>query len=593
MLRTLIRCGAVAGIVGIAACDLEVINPVSPTTIQVKLTPADLENFLGTQFRRWHSALHGTTANFWGMANVMSFENFSTLSNNCQGQRVGIPRPGNDNAVGNACGPEQNRLFTQASEVARSVSDVLKRLDEGLTFGSEAQDLRGRAFAEFLRGLSLGYLAMFYDSASVIGPDDPLTAQGTAEPGELSGYVQVMDAAMEALDNSIAATAAAAALPATSTNFPLPSTWINGYTPTAAEFTKLIRSFKARFRANIARTPAERGAVNWDAVIADAQAGITADWKVTTNTVTGPFNTWPAQTYAYNTWHQMTPFIYGMADKSGAYAAWIATPIATRGSGAVAYFQTSDDQRLPQGDTRAAQQADFALTSCTAAALICKRYFVNRQTLDPAASPSWGGSQYDHVRFYSWRTSGSAGTGQNGPFPFFTLAELNMLEAEGHLRKQNFAAAAALIDRTRAACGPAGAGAPGCTARPAGNGDPNTGGGLPKLAGVVLDGTSPVPGGASCVPRVPTNANNAGGGTVSCGNLFEAMKWEKRIETAFTHFAAWFLDSRGWGDLPVNTPLHWAPPHEELTTRFRVGTQIYSVGGPNPTGGAAVSGYGW
>lgn len=593
MLRTLIRCGVVVGVVGLGACELKVINPNNPTTVQVKLTPADLENFLGTQFRRWHNALHGTSINVGLMANVMSFENFSSLSNSCQGQRVGIPRPANDNAVGNGCGVEQRRIFLQSSEVARSVSDVLKRLDDGLTFGSEAQDLRGRSFAEFLRGVSLGYLALVYDSASIIKPDDPLTAEGTAEPGELSGYKEVMAEALTALDNAQAAASAAAALGASATNFPLPSTWINGYTPTAAQFIQLIRSFKARFRANNARTPAERVAVNWDAVIADAQAGITADWKVTTNTVTGPTNALMAATYNYGTWHQMTPFIFGMADKSGAYAAWIATPLATRGTGANAYFQTSDDQRFPQGADRAAQQADFRISSCTGPATICKRYFANRDGVDPASSPSWGASQYDHVRFYSWRISGTAGTGQNGPLPFFTVAELNMLEAEGHIRKSNFAAAATLIDKTRAACGPAGAGAPGCTARPAGNGDPNTGGGLPKLAGVVLNGTTPVPGDASCVPRVPSNANNAGSGTVSCGNIFEAMKWEKRIETAYTHFAAWYLDSRGWGDLVVTTPLHWAPPHEELTTRFRVGTQIYSLGGLNPIGGAAVSGYGW
>jgi hypothetical protein len=71
------------------------------------------------------------------------------------------------------------------------------------------------------------------------------------------------------------------------------------------------------------------------------------------------------------------------------------------------------------------------------------------------------------------------------------------------------------------------------------------------------------------------------------------MKWEKRIEGLYTNFAFWFFDSRGWGDLPVGTPVHWATPNEELTTRFRIGLQIYSVGGNNPTGGAAVSGYGW
>ena len=150
--------------------------------------------------------------------------------------------------------------------------------------------------------------------------------------------------------------------------------------------------------------------MNWDQVIADAQGGITVDWKVTTNTVTGPFNTWPAQTYAYNTWHQLTPFIYGMADKSGSYAAWIATPIATRGSGAVPYFQITDDQRFPQGADRAASRP----ISPSRPVLVrpsCKRYFLNRQTLDPAASPSWGLSIRPRPVLLL-ADFGSAGTGQ-------------------------------------------------------------------------------------------------------------------------------------------------------------------------------------
>jgi hypothetical protein len=102
-----------------------------------------------------------------------------------------------------------------------------------------------------------------------------------------------------------------------------------------------------------------------------------------------------------------------------------------------------------------------------------------------------------------------------------------------------------------------------------------------------------VAGGADCVPKRPSGATSAGGGTVACGDLFEALKWEKRVETAFTQFGGWFLDSRGWGDLAETVPYHWAPPFQELQARFRVGAQIYSVGGANPTGGAAVSTYGW
>jgi len=72
------------------------------------------------------------------------------------------------------------------------------------------------------------------------------------------------------------------------------------------------------------------------------------------------------------------------------------------------------------------------------------------------------------------------------------------------------------------------------------------------------------------------------------------MKWEKRIEEAYSTFAGWFFDGRRWGDLPINTPVHWAPPYADLQVRLRIGLQIYSVGGgTNPTGNAARSGYGW
>lgn len=586
MIRSLIRCGVLVGAIGLGGCELEVLNTNNPGTVQVKGTPADLENFLGTQYRRWHSALYGVTGNIWGMAAVQSFENFSTLSNNCQGQRVGIPRPGNDNAVGNVCGGDQALIFNRASEVARGVSEVLRALDAGLSFGPPADlDARGRAFAEFLRGVSLGYLALVYDSASVITPTDPLTPQGTAEPGVFSGYQEVMAEAITALDNAVTH--------ATGATFTLPPNWMfSTVGMTAAEFVKVVRSYRARFRANVARNPAERAAVDWAAVIADAQNGITADHRITTSTVTGPGKAWVNQWYAYVTWHQAVPFIYGMGDNSGAYAAWIALPLDSRGASG-AFLMTTPDQRFPQGADRAAQRADFDLAGtggCSGANQVCKRFFRNRPVTDPPASPSWGASQYDHTRYYSWRTAG-AGTATNGPIAFFLLAELNLLEAEGHYRQGNYALAAALINRTRAACGPGGVPA-GCTARPAGNGltgDP--GGGLPAIT--VFDATTPVPGGVDCVPKVPANAAHSGGGTVSCGTLLEALKWEKRIETAYSHLAGWLFDSRGWGDLPQGTPVHWAPPYQELQTRNYSGLQIYSVGGPNPTGGAGPSTYGW
>jgi hypothetical protein len=50
--------------------------------------------------------------------------------------------------------------------------------------------------------------------------------------------------------------------------------------------------------------------------------------------------------------------------------------------------------------------------------------------------------------------------------------------------------------------------------------------------------------------------------------MFEAMKWEKRLETLFTGYSQWFLDSRGWNDLPVGSPLQYPVPYQEMDARF-------------------------
>lgn len=557
MNRNLIRCAALVALIGLGACkekQLTVTNPNAPDAKKALSSPADLENFLGSYYKRWHTAMYGSTTNMWGMASVQSFEDFSTLSNNCMGQRVGIPRAANDNSIGNGCSGEQSRVYTIENEVQRVASSVLAQLNTpGYTLGSAAEDARGKAFAQFLRGLALGYLAMTYDSTAII--DETTKAE---DPGTLSGYPEVMAAALDALDKAIASANESVAAGGQG-GFPLPTTWIPSSTSfTAPEFIKLVRSYKARFRANVARTPAERAAVNWDAVIADAQNGITANHDNITASTGGPFNSWVATWDGAGTWHQMTPFIIGMGDVSGAYAAWTAAPLGSRGPD---FLMVTPDLRFPQGATRLDQQTDFASSSCQAASQTCKRYYVNRPNgSDPGAQISWGGSQYDFIRFHSWRVSGD-GTSQNGKLIFFTVAELNMLEAEGDIRKGKFAEAAALINKTR------------------------TKNGLPAIT--AFDGTSPVPGGdVNCVPKVPTALT----GPLKCGNMMEAMKWEKRVEEQYTHFMAWFYDGRGWGDLPEGTGLHWATPFADLQVRNK---PVYSTGGGTNPASAAKGTYGW
>jgi hypothetical protein len=514
---------------------------------------------------------------------VQSFENYSSLANNAQNARAGIPRPPNDNSIGNVAQGEQQRVYFVHSEVMRVATNILKQLNTtGYSLGgSAARDLRGKAFAEFLRGASLGYLAMVYDSAAVVHE-----GLGGAEPGNLVGYAEVRDSAFAALQRSIDFTTQSGAVTGVTDGFPLPGAWIPGPTSmTTANFIRLVRSYRARFRAGVARTPAERadisagGLVDWNAVILDSQNGITADHLNTTNTTTGPFKTWVSQYHGLGNWHQMSPFIIGMADTTGSYAAWIAEPLASRGAGQV-FFMSTPDLRFPQGASRAAQQADHVILNCEFAATVCKRYFRNRPSTDDNTSGlAWGSSQYDFLRYWSWFKLGDAGQARNGNIVFFTKAELDMLEAEGHMRKAvpDYTAAAGLINLSRT--------------RGMSAGPPSvaTGGGLPAIT--VFNGTAPVPGGNACVPKMPVNAVVGGGGTVTCGTMMEAMKWEKRVETAYTHFAPWFFDHRGWGDLAEGTPLHWAPPYQDLQARSKA---IYSTGfGTTGGASAALGTYGW
>ncbi|MEO7083532.1 MAG: hypothetical protein ABI442_14405 [Gemmatimonadaceae bacterium] len=532
-------------------------NPNSGDTKRVLGTPVDAENLLGTYYKRWHAGVYGnSTTNVEGMMDVMSLMNYSSLANNCINSHYPFAGATNFNSPGNTCLGEQDRLYAIEGEVDRVASSFLGQVKAGLTLGSTAQDNRDKAFAEFLRGMSLGYLALLHDSTAVV-----TDATGAQDPGKLVGYKEAMDSANAALQRAIDY----ANTPGTGAGgFPLPTAWIPSPTSfTAAEFVKLIRSYRARFRSSVARTPAERAAADWASIIADAKAGITSDHLNTTSTTAGPYYAWRQQYDAFTTWHQMPAWIIGMADVSGSYAAWIAQPVGARGGGNANFFMVTPDLRFPQGADRPSQRADFALSSCGAASTACKRYFVNRLSGDDFTGAGWGFSQYDFVRFHSWVQSGD-GSARNGNTPFMVKTEMDMLQAEGLIRTGDYAGAAALINITRLKNG------------------------LPAIT--TFDNTSPVPGGASCIPKVPSGA------TVSCGNLFEAMKYEKRIETAYVHFGAWYFDMRGWGDLPQDTPLFWAVPYQDLQARGYAISAIYGsgIGAGNAAGSsAAKSAYGW
>jgi hypothetical protein len=553
---------ALATLVGtVAGCDtiigLEVPNENNPDRPRVLANPADVEGLASGQFQQIVVATLGAGPNTTQALQrlvqplqTMAFENASGLNNNGMGPRSNLPRGPIDNSRGNQFDIENFSAFRILSGVARNSADILARGKEptfSLGDGLETQRDRMIGWTHFVSGVAHGYLAMTYDSAAIASPAD-----AAADIPPLLGYDEVMTYALAQFDSALVYLARPG-VPA------IPQGWLTGPGGTAvsvADFTRVVRSFRARMRAGVARTPAERAAVDWAAVIADAEAGIQSDLVVGMNRGQQWDFHWLHSSYHYRdvAWHQMPYHIIGMADVSSAFDRWLGQPRDEKEP----FLIITPDLRFPQGATRAAQNQDRGGQGIPSG----RKYFRNRLEGLDATDNNWRISQYDHYRFRAF--ADAAGV---APHPIFTRAENDMLAAEGHIRRNNFAAAAALIDRTR------------------------TTSGLPSVAGATMAMGS-IPGGANCVPRIPVGPSFT---SSQCGNILEAMKWEKRLESAYTTFGAWYFDSRGWGDLPVGTPIHWPVPIQELDARrlpaYNTGG-VDTAGNPLP-GGAGPSTYGY
>ena len=515
-------------LVGLAACGdaLAVNNESQPDVARVLASAQSVEaavSGFGAQISNPQRATESVNT----QAKILADETFATVANFGMAARVANRSLvdndlGNDNLTGNLAN------FNSFQRLGRLVANTLKAYNnlraDGKPLLVAADENRMRSFAYYVMARAYTNIAIMYDSASVA------TEQiNTTDIPPLIGATGMQAAAIAAFDS-----AEANALRGMTS---VPAVWLSvGAAVDQANFVRLIHTYRARARAAVARTAAERAAVSWTAVIADATTGITVDHDITINGTTGWNSSFDGnQIYFTGGWHSMPMKFIGMADSSGAYQAWVASAPASRRAFAV----RSRDNRWPTGDTRVLQQAN------TPTNIILPKYLRNRPSGDDILGAGDGESQYDHRRYGATQVNVS----NPGPFTEFSKTEIDMLAAEGYIRAGNFALAEPLINISRLRNG------------------------LPSVVGV---GAGVVPGGAACVPKLPNG---------SCGTLLDAMKYEKRMETAFTGYAVWFSDSRGWGDLAANTVIEWPIPYQEMQARgrpFYDGVRVFA--GPSTYG---------
>jgi hypothetical protein len=529
--------GGAVGVLALSACTdlLDVQNFNNPDVARAYATVDGVEGViagLGSGLYNGNGQRGNEGVNT--QSKVLSGESMTSVNNFGGAPRSLIPRSPISNSLGNDIQAGNREMFQDFSVLSRTAANAIAAVERlaappGVGLGTPTRTQRARAFGYFVLGQALGNLAAAYDSAAIVTPD-----VGSSDIPGLSGYADVNAAAVRMLDSALVA--------ANLGMDELPSTWLSGAGWSQANFIRLIRSMRARIRTGAARTPAEAAAIDWAAVIADGTNGITSDF---TNNVggstgwTGGYHT--AQSYVASTWAWAPMWYYGMADTSGAYAAWLATPRSVRAQ----FLVQTPDLRWPQGNTRALQQAEAPASTGTL--LPAGRYMRNRPTGEDPPAEGWGQSMYDHRRWGFIRENSGEGV-----YVEMDVDEPRLLAAEGYIRTSQFALAAPLIDQSRTAHG------------------------LPPVG--IADGTSPVAGGTACVPQVPAAPNHT---TTTCGNMLEAMKYELRMETAWTGYMQWFRHHRRWGDMIFGTPLEWPVPYQEMQARlqpFYDGTLVAPAG---------------
>ena len=300
--------------------------------------------------------------------------------------------------------------------------------------------------------------------------------------------------------------------------FTIPSTWVGFNGDWSASYMgELARTYRARYRTQVPRSAGERDAVDWSAVLSDVSGGLSKDFAGYYEE--GGNWAWHRSKHHlahYTGWARIDYRTVGPADASGAWEQWVAAGPNDK----VPFDIDTDDRRITGG-----------------APDVSGKYI---RYMGNSPFPADRGI-YHYSNYIDWRWRPLFDNNWVGEYPDMTGKELDFLAAEANYRMGNREAAMAVVNKYR-----------------------TTNGELPPFE----DPNGVAPGGDRCVPQTPSGA---------CGDLWEALKYEKRIELFHYGFGTEYFDDRGWGDLVQHTFLQLPIPGSELDILLQ---ETYTFGGP-------------
>ncbi len=507
-------------VVGLGACNLDVENTNNPDRSRALASGDDVEALIAGSYSSYWEGAH-----YWepGMAIQVAADHMSASWGNWgmddSGKMPALAVENTSNYTYRGFIEDGWEAWYSGISAASDGIRAIEQAEIDIGEGGE-RNPRALAFAKFNQGVNGCMIAALFDQAFIV---DENTDFGEIP---LVSYDEMMDFYVGKLSE--------AAQIASSNSFTLPAQgWLAKVPLTSTEFAGLARSYMARCKSIVARTPSERAGLDWPSIVADVDAGLNELIATDTDASSevwwdGMKGLWPEPA----TWGRAHLDWVGQADQSGNYQAWLNTPFSQRQPVTV----TTPDQRMPPANEpgSAGLYLDFQATCCPF----------------PADRGTYRNSWYSDHRWRSYQES--CAFCWFGDVAEMLPQEMDIIKAEGLIRTGDAAGGAALLNQTRV-----------------GNG------GLTALTG---EGTVPTEPGGGCVPR--KRFDPAG----TCGDLMDALQYEHYMEINVVYAADSYFFTRGHGELFPGRPLHLPIPAKELET---LQMDIYTFGGDPGAPGSA------
>jgi hypothetical protein len=494
---------ALVGVSVLAGCqDLDVVNTNQPDRVRAITNPADVEALvIGSWPLYWGRTI--TSSSSYNAMPTIADVMTATYANNASLKLSSEPRV----AFQNSQSAEEHGIaryqWYDWYEMLSNANDALLAIENGIEIIDEATGrnttTQTMALAKLFQGASLGYISCLFDQVVVATEDTDIEDPDALA---LKPYTEGVEQALASLDEAIDLAGQV-------------GEWYNGGNwatlwegipeVTSDMVIRVAHSHAARLEVLSARGPQESAGLNWTRINNHINAGIQEDW------VHGVSQQGQRASYWYRYRNTTTTFVgridnyfVGEADASGAFQAYMNTPITERER-----FQVTTKDRRVTGATPDSDGKYFG-------------YRENTYGFRPERG-LYHFSYYQAERYPEVNSSYRVGS-----VPLYTVDEMRLYRALGAFRTGNNALAAELANVTRVA-----------------NGE------LPPLT------AAGVPESPDCVPKTKSGA---------CGSLEQAIQWEFLMELHLLNCLYPYLTRRHFGTLTPGTFTQLPIPARELET---------------------------